>query len=62
MTKSRDAGEDLVGRLGPHERLGASLVIAMYSRIAASSARDAAMGPALDLLLGSGARTSVRRG
>jgi len=22
MTKSRDAGEDLIGRFGPHERLG----------------------------------------
>ena len=52
MTKSCDAGEDLVGRLRPHEGLGGGIVEGDVVRDGGLQGMRAPMGAALDLFLG----------
>lgn len=54
MTKSGDACEDLIGRLGPHERLG--LLVRHHDIVAERRLQGSCTGmrPALDLLLSQG--------
>jgi hypothetical protein len=59
MTKSRDAGQDLIGRFGPDKRSGRRVRHRDVLANRGFKGTRARMGPALDLLLGQGGEPAL---